>query len=91
MPAYVEIVRKEGVIIITTDKLSLSNKAFINVSAVDIKTHRTKTLVVLITGWGRELSLKRIRERGMDFLLAKPFRLTDVSNTVAEAIGSITH
>ena len=35
MPTYAEIVRKDGEIIITTGELSLSNKAFINLSAVD--------------------------------------------------------
>jgi len=43
-----------------------------------IKEHRPRTPVTLVTGWGDQVDAEEAKERGVDFLVAKPFRSDDV-------------
>ncbi|MER3404638.1 MAG: response regulator [Chloroflexota bacterium] len=42
--------------------------------------------VVLVTGWGVELEQESLAENGVDLLVCKPFRTSDVRRVVAEAM-----
>lgn len=42
--------------------------------------------VVLVTGWGVELEPESLAEHGVDLLVCKPFRTSDVRRVVAEAM-----
>jgi signal transduction histidine kinase/ActR/RegA family two-component response regulator len=56
--------------------------------AAAIKRRNPAVPVVMITGWGRQLDEEEVREKGVDFLLCKPFELSKVQSTVAEALKS---
>jgi len=43
--------------------------------------------VALITGWGDQLDPDEAREKGADYIVAKPFRLDDVTAVVARALA----
>ncbi|OLC17469.1 MAG: hypothetical protein AUH29_01770 [Candidatus Rokubacteria bacterium 13_1_40CM_69_27] len=51
-----------------------------------VKRQRPRTPVVLVTGWGDRLSLEEIQERGVDFLVSKPFALDQVRAVVRRAL-----
>ena len=55
--------------------------------AAGIKAHKATTPVVLVTGWGREIDGSEIREKGVDYLLAKPFELSSVTRMVGGALA----
>lgn len=52
-----------------------------------IKQARNQTPVILITGWELQLKKQDLQERGIDFLISKPFQMHQVLNTVQEALG----
>jgi hypothetical protein len=41
---------------------------------------------VLLTGWGMDLADDRLRESGVDLLVGKPFRASDVRRAVQDAL-----
>ncbi len=43
-----------------------------------IKEQRPGTPVTLVTGWSDQIDAEEAKERGVDFLVAKPFRSDDV-------------
>jgi PAS domain S-box-containing protein len=53
-----------------------------------IKKISPDTPVGMITGWGAEMSQSKMDEYGLDFLISKPFDLTQVLNVVAETMES---
>jgi signal transduction histidine kinase/CheY-like chemotaxis protein len=54
--------------------------------AASVKQHSPTTAVVMITGWGKDLEIEKIRKEGVDLLISKPFDLIKVQNSVAEAL-----
>ena len=42
---------------------------------------------VLITGWGRQFSDEEVTERGVDFVIEKPFDQDALREMLAEALG----
>jgi CheY-like chemotaxis protein len=54
--------------------------------AAGVKALRPGTPVGLITGWGASLDEKRMRDRGVDLIVSKPFRYHDVLALVSEAM-----
>ena len=44
------------------------------------------TPVVLVTGWGMDVADDRLRESGVDLLVGKPFRASDVRRAVQDAL-----
>lgn len=59
--------------------------------AAAVKQKRPVVPVMLITGWGREIDLDDAKARGVDFVLAKPFELSQVTNAIAEALETLKH
>ncbi len=55
--------------------------------AQKIKEHSPKTPVVLITGWGMQLSEDENRERGVDFVVSKPFKLEELRSVINSAMS----
>ena len=53
-----------------------------------VKARRPETLVGLITGWGSTLDESAVAENGVDVIMAKPFRLEQVLDTVREAMST---
>lgn len=49
-----------------------------------VKAARADVPVVLVTGWGVEVAPDRLRESGVDRVLAKPVRLAEVQAVVVE-------
>jgi GAF domain-containing protein/CheY-like chemotaxis protein len=56
-----------------------------------IKDVRTTACVVLVTGFGVELSGEDLRKNSVDLVLAKPVRLQDIESAVALARGARPH
>lgn len=54
--------------------------------AQGIKKMNTKTPVVLITGWEIRLSECELKEKGVDLVVSKPFRVEGISKSVQEAM-----
>jgi PAS domain S-box-containing protein len=54
--------------------------------AQGIKSLRPGTPVGLITGWGASLDEARIKDRGVDLIVSKPFRYNQVLELVAEVM-----
>ncbi|MFA6002131.1 MAG: PAS domain S-box protein [Thermoleophilia bacterium] len=52
-----------------------------------IKQRSPETPVVLITGWGDQLDAQKMRESGVESVIAKPFRVEDIVRTLAKAIS----
>ena len=53
----------------------------------EIKTRDPRVPTVLITGWGRQLSDEEARERGVDFVIEKPFDQDDLREILGAALG----
>jgi DNA-binding response OmpR family regulator len=53
-----------------------------------VKELSPETPIILVTGWGEELDPDAVREGGIDFVLAKPFRVNDVLTLVVRALES---
>jgi signal transduction histidine kinase/CheY-like chemotaxis protein len=51
-----------------------------------IKARDAGTQVVMVTGWGTQIDPGTARDRGVDFILPKPFALEDVERVVHQAI-----
>ena len=70
--------------VVLTD-LSLPECSGLDV-ARSVKRMRPETPVVLITGWGHLLDPERLRDRGVDLMLVKPFRLERVLAVLGDAL-----
>ncbi len=57
--------------------------------AVAVKARRPETRMVLVTGWGSQIETATARERGVDFILPKPFALDEVERVLREAADAI--
>ena len=44
--------------------------------------------VVFMTGWGNQLSSSQLKECGADFILAKPFKIREISSIIKKANDS---
>ncbi|MBI2469863.1 MAG: response regulator [Planctomycetes bacterium] len=44
--------------------------------------------IVFITGWANQLSPSQLKECGVDFILAKPFKIEEISSIIKKAIYS---
>jgi CheY-like chemotaxis protein len=55
--------------------------------AQKIKEHSPNTPVVLITGWGTQLSEDENRARGVDFVVSKPFKLEELRSVINSAMS----
>lgn len=51
-----------------------------------VKATSPFTPVALITGWGIQLDEEKIRSRGVDFIVSKPFRLEELKAVVSQAM-----
>jgi FixJ family two-component response regulator len=54
--------------------------------ARSIKTQDGSVPVALITGWGIQISDKKMKESGADLVLNKPFKIEALIELVADAI-----
>ena len=52
-----------------------------------VKARRGGTAVALVTGWGDQIDPAEARAQGVDYLVAKPCRIGDVTAVVAEALS----
>ncbi|MHB8160565.1 MAG: PAS domain S-box protein [Thermoleophilia bacterium] len=52
-----------------------------------IKQRSPETPVVLITGWGDQLDSEKMRESGVDAVVAKPFRVEDIRRLLAKELA----
>jgi signal transduction histidine kinase/CheY-like chemotaxis protein len=52
-----------------------------------VKKMAPKVPVILVTGWGDQLDPVRIRESGVDLMIAKPFRVERVMSTLGDALA----
>lgn len=52
-----------------------------------VKERSPLTIVALITGWGTQLDEDEIRNRGVDFVVSKPFRIEEVRRLVNQAMS----
>jgi CheY-like chemotaxis protein len=57
--------------------------------AVAVKSRRPETQMVLVTGWGTQIEPATARERGVDFILPKPFALDDVERVLRQATDAV--
>ena len=53
----------------------------------EIKRREPQVPTVLMTGWGRQLSEDEMRERGVDFVIEKPFDQDELRRTLAKAMS----
>jgi PAS domain S-box-containing protein len=53
-----------------------------------IKERDPTVPVVLVTGWGIRIDGDRLREKGVDMVISKPFQINRVLNLVVEAVDS---
>ncbi len=51
-----------------------------------VKERSPLTIVALITGWGTQLDEDEMRDRGVDFVVSKPFRIEEVRRLVNQAM-----
>ena len=57
--------------------------------AVAAKARRPETRMVLVTGWGSQIDTDAARDRGVDYILPKPFSLEEVERVLREAADAI--
>ncbi len=69
--------------IIFTD-LSMPEMSGYEVARV-MKSLDPQVIIVLMTGWGADLNSEDLASRGIDFHIAKPYRMTDVQNLLEKA------
>jgi len=55
--------------------------------ARQIKEISPSTPVVMMTGWGAQLSEEEIHSKGVDFVIAKPFRLEELKRLILKALS----
>ncbi|MFQ6111990.1 MAG: response regulator, partial [Nitrospinota bacterium] len=53
-----------------------------------IKEMKSQIPVVLITGWGLSLDLEEAREKGVDYVVQKPFKMNQILNLLARIMKS---
>src|SRR3972149_11376522 len=53
-----------------------------------IKNISPQVPIVFITGWGNQLSSSQLKEYGVDFILAKPFKIEEISSIIKKALDS---
>ncbi len=53
----------------------------------EIKRRDPRVSTVLITGWGRQFSDEEVKERGVDFVIEKPFDQDALRDILAAALG----
>jgi len=53
-----------------------------------IKERDPAVPVALVTGWGVRVDSEKLKERGIDMVISKPFQMNRVLNLVVEALGS---
>jgi signal transduction histidine kinase/CheY-like chemotaxis protein len=51
-----------------------------------LKALNPKIPVIMITGWGMELSRERMKENGIDLVISKPFNFDQVTQLIFEAL-----
>ncbi len=51
-----------------------------------IKQKDSEVKVVLLTGWGAQIDFEEAKEKGVDFLIPKPFKAEDLLNVLGQAI-----
>ncbi|MBK9714202.1 MAG: GAF domain-containing protein [Kouleothrix sp.] len=54
----------------------------------EIKARDPRVPTVLITGWGRQFSDEEARERGVNFVIEKPFDQDDLREILGDALGA---
>jgi len=42
--------------------------------------------VALVTGWGVRIDAERLRDKGIDMVISKPFQMNRILNLVVEAV-----
>jgi len=52
-----------------------------------VKKGSPETLVALVTGWGAQLERESARQRGVDWILPKPFTLEEIGRVLSQAAG----
>lgn len=52
-----------------------------------LKEYSPLTPVALMTGWGAQLDEEKLHDRGIDFIIAKPFKLGELRNMVYQAVA----
>jgi signal transduction histidine kinase/ActR/RegA family two-component response regulator len=52
-----------------------------------VKERAPSTTVALITGWGTQLDEKTLRIKGVDFVVSKPFRISEVKQLINQAMA----
>jgi CheY-like chemotaxis protein len=50
-----------------------------------IKRYSPETPIIMMTGWGMDIEPDRARRGGIDFTLAKPFRIEQLTEVIAQA------
>ena len=56
--------------------------------ARQVKTIDPKIKVILLTGWDIELDEKGLKEKNVDFVINKPFRISQITKSIWECVGS---
>jgi len=54
--------------------------------ASEIRRSESETMLVMVTGWGSDLDDEKIAESGIDLVIAKPFQICEIRNSIAQAI-----
>ena len=52
-----------------------------------LREARPEVPIALVTGWGDQIDLAEAKKRGVDYLVAKPFNVDDMSRLVASVIA----
>jgi DNA-binding NtrC family response regulator len=55
--------------------------------AAEVKKQDPQIPLILMTGWGINQSAQELSLRGIDFTLAKPFRIEQLTDVLAQACG----
>ncbi|HET9490895.1 MAG TPA: GAF domain-containing protein [Methylomirabilota bacterium] len=57
--------------------------------ARQVKLARPETRVAMVTGWGDRIDLAEAEARGVDFVVAKPFKRDQIREVIAAALGGV--
>jgi DNA-binding response OmpR family regulator len=57
--------------------------------ARQVKLGRPGTRVAMVTGWGDRIDTAEAEARGVDFVVAKPFKRDQIREVVAAALGGV--
>jgi DNA-binding response OmpR family regulator len=58
--------------------------------AKELRTAQPDVPIALITGWGDQIDFGDARARGIDYLMAKPFNVDDITRLVAGVLAHET-